>query len=223
MRSSAFLKSKNIYQPMAFRCENNMKNVPEKIDWEKGGGLVPDVIQDADTRAILMLAYMNKESLAKTLETGKAWFYSRSKKRLWMKGEESGNVLNVVEVKMDCDNDAILIKAKPAGPTCHTGDYSCFHEEKGGDDFSKLFATILARKGDMPQGSYTASLFKAGTNQIVAKVCEEALEVGQAAKKETKQRVIEEATDLIYHLFVLLAEKGISLSDIKEEMRKRKK
>ncbi len=194
-----------------------------KIDWEKDDGLVPAIIQDADTNAVLMLGYMNQESLAKTEETGKVWFYSRSKKRLWMKGEVSKNILNVVDIKIDCDGDALLIKAKPSGPTCHTGSYSCFGEKEGVEMFSDLFAVIEDRKKNSPKGSYTASLFKGGVNAIAAKVEEESLEVIKAAKKETKKRLIEETVDLIYHTFVLLVQKKITLGDIGKEIRKRRK
>ena len=193
------------------------------IDWKKGEGLVPAVVQDADTGAVLMLGYMNRESLAKTVKTGNVWFYSRSKKRLWMKGEVSKNVLSVVEISVDCDGDSLLVKAKPSGPTCHTGDYSCFGEEKGAELFSELFGVIEDRKKNAPKNSYTAFLFKGGVPAISQKVEEEALEVIQAAKKETKQRLIEEAVDLFYHTFVLRVQKKISLADIGKEMRKRRK
>jgi len=199
------------------------KKITKKINWGKGGGLVPAIIQDADTRAVLMAGYMNEESLAKTIDTGKVWFYSRTKKRLWMKGEESGNVLNVVEIKTDCDDDALLIKARPSGPTCHTGDYSCFKETAVGGELSALFNTIQERKETMPEGSYTASLFKAGLDKMSLKVSEEAMEVVHAAQKQTRERLVEESADLLYHLFVLLAEKKISLVDVEAELKKRSK
>ena len=194
-----------------------------KIDWRKGGGLVPAIIQDAGTRTVLMLGYMNKAALAKTLKTKKVWFYSRSKKRLWMKGEFSRNILNFVSAAIDCDGDALLVKANPAGPTCHTGDYSCFGEKKAADVFSELVAVIEERRRKMPAGSYTTSLFKGGVNKIAAKVREEALEVVQAAKKETKKRLTEETVDLLYHLLVLLAEKKITFAKIRKEVKKRRK
>ena len=193
------------------------------IDWKKGDGLIPAVVQDTDTGAVLMLGYMNRESLAKTVKTGNVWFYSRSKKRLWMKGEVSKNVLSVVEISVDCDGDSLLIKAKPSGPTCHTGDYSCFGEEKNVELFSDLFSLIEDRKKNAPKNSYTAFLFKGGVSAISQKVEEEALEVIKAAKSETKQRLIEETVDLIYHTFVLLVQKKISLADIGKEMQKRRK
>jgi phosphoribosyl-AMP cyclohydrolase / phosphoribosyl-ATP pyrophosphohydrolase len=199
-----------------------MKNLIKKVNWTKGQGLVPAVIQDADTSAVLMLGYMNKESFAKTLKTKKVWFYSRSRQRLWMKGETSKNILNLVDIKLDCDNDAILIKAKPVGPTCHTGAYSCFKENSDSNKLLELYGVIQERKLKMPKKSYTASLFKAGLDKISLKVAEEALEVVHAAQKQTKTRLIEETVDLIYHLFVLLTEKDISFKDITDEIDKRR-
>ncbi|KKW47455.1 hypothetical protein A3C21_01425 [Candidatus Kaiserbacteria bacterium RIFCSPHIGHO2_02_FULL_59_21] len=192
------------------------------IDWKKGGGFVPAIVQDAETRAVLMLGYMNKAALTKTLKTKKVWFWSRSKKRLWMKGEFSRNILQFTGYEIDCDGDALLVKARPAGPTCHTGDYSCFGEKKARDVFAELAAVIAERKKKMPVGSYTTSLFKAGVGKITAKVKEEALEVVKAAKKETKKRLTEETVDLVYHLLVLLAEKNVSFSEIGKEIRKRR-
>lgn len=199
-----------------------MKNLITKIDWGKNNGLVPAIIQDADTNAVLMLGFMSKESLANTLKTKKIWFYSRSKKRLWMKGETSRNILNLVSIRPDCDNDALLIKAKPAGPTCHTGDYSCFKEKPKADELAELFKVIQQRKVTMPKNSYTASLFKEGLDKIYLKVAEESLEVVQAAQKQTKTRLIEETVDLLYHLFVLLVEKNVSMEDVNKEIEKRK-
>ena len=193
-----------------------------KIDWKKGKGLVPAIVQDVDTRAVLMLGYMNSASYAKTLKTKQVWFYSRSKKRLWMKGEFSRNILQFVSASVDCDNDALLVKARPTGPTCHTGDYSCFGERKATDIFSALAAVIAERKKKMPAGSYTASLFRGGVKKITAKVREEALEVVKAAKRESKKRLTEESVDLLYHLLVLLAQKGISLDDVGKEIKKRR-
>jgi len=149
------------------------------------------------------------------------WFYSRTKKRLWKKGETSGNTLRVKDISVDCDNDALLVKAIPVGPVCHTGDMSCFKEEARGNAIQELFSTIEKRKKDLPKKSYTASLFKAGLDRIVLKVSEESMEVIQAATKETKRRLVEESVDLIYHLFVLLAQKGIDLRMVEKEIRKR--
>ena len=202
-----------------------MKNLIKKINWKKCNGLVPAIIQNANNNMVLMLGYMNKESLTKTLENKNVWFYSKTRKRLWMKGETSGNILNVMDIKLDCDKDVLLIKARPFGPTCHNGNYSCFKERKKIKQLElfKLFETIQDRKEKMPKKSYTTSLFKEGLNKILLKVAEEALEVVQAAQKQTKRRLIEETVDLIYHLFVLLVGKKISLTDIKNEINKRQK
>ena len=187
-----------------------------KINWKKMDGLVPAVVQDADTGMVLMVGYMNREAFRKTLSSKKVWFYSRSKKRLWMKGEKSGNILKLASTRIDCDGDALLIKAHPTGPVCHTGSMTCFDETDGGT-FEKLFATIQDRKKKDPPGSYTASLFKGGLNAILLKVAEESLEVVHAAQKQTRERVIEETTDLLYNVFVLLAQKNIHLKEIQKE------
>lgn len=200
-----------------------MKDLMKKIDWSKSEGLVPAIIQDDSTGTVLMLGYMNRQSLVKTLKTKKVWFYSRSKRRLWQKGEISGNILNLVDIKRDCDDDALLVKTKPVGPVCHTGNYSCFNEDKKIDELLELFQTIQDRKKTMPKNSYTASLFKGGLNKIALKVIEEATEVVQAARKETRKRLIEETVDAIYHLLVLLSEKNIKWGEITKEIGKRKK
>ncbi len=200
-----------------------MKDLIKQINWNKSDGLVPVIIQDVCIGEVLMLGYMSKKSLVKTLKTKKVWFYSRSKKRLWMKGEVSKNVLELVDIKVDCDGDALLISAKPAGPTCHTGQMSCF-----GLGFTKqdalleLFETIEDRKLKMPKGSYTTSLFKEGVFKICSKVAEESGEVIKAATKESKKRLVEESADLVYHLFVLLVEKNIKLKEVCSELKKRK-
>lgn len=201
-----------------------MRNLIKKVDWNKGRGLVPAIIQDAAIGGVLMLGYMNRESLAKTLKTKKVWFYSRSKKRLWMKGETSGNHLKLKKIVADCDGDALLIQVLPKGPACHTGQKSCFGFELAGrGGFGELFSIIENRKVRMPQGSYTTSLFKKGLFKICAKLAEESSEVIKAATKESKRRLIEESVDLIYHMFVLLIEKKIKISDIYWEMEKRQK
>lgn len=200
-----------------------MKNLIKKINWNKAGGLVPTIIKDVNTGVVLMLGYMNKQALEKTLETKNVWFYSRSKKRLWMKGETSKNILNVVDMAIDCDGDALLVGVKPFGPVCHKGTLSCFNDSCGSQELLKLFKTIQCRKEKSPKNSYTASLFKAGLDKICLKVAEEALEVVQAAQKQTKERLIEESVDLIYHLFVLLSEKNISMQDINPEIKRRSK
>lgn len=201
----------------------NQKLEIKNVDWSKGNGLVPAIVQDSSTGTVLMLGYMNEESLQKTLETGDVWFYSRTKKRLWKKGEESGNVLHVVDIKLDCDNDTLLVSADPNGPTCHKGTVSCFDYELEGNELQKLFAVIAKRKSEMPEGSYTAKLFTSGLDKISLKVSEEAMEVIHAAQKQTKERLVEETVDLLYHLFVLLAEKNVTLKEVSEEIQKRSK
>jgi len=198
-----------------------MKNLIKQINWQRGNGLVPAIVQDDTSGTVLMLGYMNRQSLTKTLKSKKVWFYSRSKKRLWMKGETSGNILKLVTIKIDCDSDALLAKVNAAGPTCHTSNYSCFKESEIMSPLKGLFQVIGDRKNEMPKNSYTSSLFKKGVDKICLKVAEEALEVIQAAQKQTKARLAEEAADLVYHLFVLLAEKKLTLLDIEKEIKKR--
>lgn len=201
-----------------------MKEIINKINWEKVNNLVPAIIQDISNNEVLMLGYMNKEAIEKTFETKKIHFFSRTKNRIWMKGEESKNYLNLVDFSLDCDEDTILIKVEPVSPTCHKGNYSCFGEKKDSiQNFIDLFKLIQKRKNDLPENSYTTSLFKDGEDQICAKIKEEALEVIQSIKKETKQRLIEESSDLIYHLFVALVEKNVLLKDILRELDKRNK
>lgn len=189
------------------------------MKFEKLNGLVPAVIQDFETLEVLMVGFMNEEALKVTRETEKVTFFSRSKKRLWVKGETSGNFLKVCAIKEDCDNDSLLIFVRPSGPVCHTGDDSCFGFSNF--DLRKLFKFIAKRKSEMPKDSYTTSLFEAGLPAILAKVEEEALEVLAAARGEGKQRLVEESCDLLYHLFVLLNQEEISIEEIGEEMRKR--
>lgn len=220
---------------------------PNNINFKKLNGLIPAIIQDAQTQQVLMLGFMNEEALQKTIDTKKVWFYSRTRSRLWMKGEESGNILNLISISSDCDNDTLLIQAKPDGPTCHTNATSCFGEQKidgaglqpgseilinpadGAGLYSapevllNLFKLIQGRKSKMPKNSYTTSLFKDGVNKICEKIEEESLEVIQAAKKETKQRLAEESCDLIYHLLVLLVKKEIRLDEVFGELDKRRK
>ncbi len=206
------------------KISNGVKDLIKKIDWNKSGGLVSAIIQDATTGTVLMLGYMDRQAFAKTIKTKRVWFYSRSKKRLWMKGETSGNYLKLVKITMDCDGDALLISAEPAGPTCHTGQVSCFGGEfREQNALLELFETILDRKIKMPKGSYTTSLFKEGVFKICSKVAEESGEVIKAATKESRKRLIEESADLLYHLFVLLAEKNIKLNKVYSEINKRKK
>ncbi len=198
----------------------------DNLDFQKGDGLIPAIIQDADNFQVLMLGYMNKEALEKTLETERVTFYSRSKERLWTKGETSGNFLDVVDIQKDCDDDTLLILAKPHGPTCHTGEESCFHEKTFQPRNSLSFLNDLEqligdRKKEMPDGSYTTSLFEKGIDQIAQKVGEEAVETVIEAKNANQGKLIEETSDLVFHLMVLLAERDISLADITAELEKR--
>lgn len=200
-----------------------MKDLILKIDWKKCDGLVPAIIQDSENGLVLMLGFMDSNALKKTFKTKKVWFYSRSKKRLWMKGEESGNFLKFISASLDCDRDTLLIKAKPAGPTCHNGTPTCFGENDISNIFDELFEVIADRRKKMPAESYTAFLFKKGLSKICAKVKEESGEVIKAAKQESKKRLVEESVDVLYHLFVLLAQKGVTLGRLKTEIKRRRK
>ncbi len=196
------------------------------LDFKKQNGLIPAIIQDADTLKVLMLGYMNEESLKKTQETGKVTFWSRSRQCLWTKGETSGNFLNVVSMKEDCDNDTLLIKVHPCGPVCHTGTDTCWGEENKSDDImflKTLQEFIEKRHAEMPEGSYTTSLFQAGVNKMAQKVGEEAVETVIEATNGTDGRLIYEASDLMYHLIVLLTSKGLSIEDIALDLKKRHK
>lgn len=194
-----------------------------KINFKKLNGLVPAIIQDVTNGLVLMLGFMNEESLQKTIRTKKVWFYSRSKGRLWMKGESSKNILRVVSIVRDCDNDSLLIRVKPTGPTCHTGAISCFTTVQPANFLIELWNTIKVRQKELPQNSYTASLFKDGIDAIVQKVGEEATEVVIAGKNKSKQRLVEESCDLLYHLLVLLVSKGVDLHQIGDELYKRRR
>lgn len=196
-----------------------------KIDFAKMGGLVPAIIQDSCTSKVLMLGFMNEEALKKTQEIGRVTFFSRTKNRLWTKGEESGNFLNVQSILADCDSDTLLIKVKPAGPVCHTGSDTCF-DEKNEEDimFIKYLQDFIDRRyREMPEGSYTTSLFQKGINRMAQKVGEEAVETVIEATNGTDDRLIYEASDLIYHLIVLLTSKGYRFEDLARELRKRHK
>jgi len=195
------------------------------IDFDKSGGLVPAIIQDEQTLKVLMLGYMNREALEKTQETGKITFFSRSKNRLWTKGEESGNFLNLVSITPDCDNDTLLVKVRPVGPVCHTGTDTCWGETNQGDfEFlNYLQKFIQVRFQEMPEGSYTTSLFKKGINRMAQKVGEEAVETVIEATNGTEDGFLYEASDLVFHLIVLLTSKGYSLDDIGRELKKRHK
>jgi len=194
-----------------------------KIDFEKGNGLVPVVIQDNTTMKVLMVGYMNREALLKTEKEEKVTFYSRSKKRLWTKGETSGNYLNVEVIKTDCDNDALLIKVRPEGPVCHKGTVSCFEEESAKGFIYTLEQTINQRIDEDIQDSYTNKLFKKGINRVAQKVGEEAIELVIEAKDDNIELFKNEAADLLYHIIILLKAKGIGLCDIEEVLLTRHK
>jgi phosphoribosyl-ATP pyrophosphohydrolase/phosphoribosyl-AMP cyclohydrolase len=186
-------------------------------------GLIPAVVQDAHTREVLTVAYMNKEALQLTLERNETYFWSRSRQRLWHKGETSGNLQKVLRVSLDCDQDAVLVEVEPCGPACHTGDYSCFGMEPGiGGVLQELYAVIETRKEQRPEGSYTTYLFNSGLDKILKKVGEEATETIVAAKNTETPRLVSETSDLIYHLMVLLVEKGVGLDEIARELRGRR-
>lgn len=191
------------------------------VRWDEHG-LVPAIVQDATTRTVLMLGYMNEESLRLTLDTAEVHFWSRSRSEIWRKGATSGNTLALDAMTLDCDNDAILVEAIPAGPTCHTGDTSCFDGDAEPAGIARLWATISERAVNPIEGSYTAELIAGGTDATSRKVVEESGEVLIAAKNHQfggdPQRVVEESADLIYHLLVLLAEQGLDLSDVEQEL-----
>ena len=195
-----------------------------KIDFEKMDGLVPAIIQDATTKNVLMLGFMNEEAYEKTLATKHITFWSRTRNTLWTKGETSGHFLNLVDMKIDCDNDTLLVRVNPVGPTCHTGTDTCWGEENESNPLlflSELQSFIDKRKQEMPEGSYTTSLFTKGVNKIAQKVGEEALETVIEATNGTDDHLVYEASDLLYHLIVLLTEKGLRIEDVAEELHKR--
>jgi len=213
----------------------------EKVKFDEKG-LVPAIIQDYKSGQVLMLAYMNAESLQKTIDTGRTWFYSRSRQELWNKGSTSGHFQEVKNIRYDCDGDALLIEVEQTGVACHTGHYSCFYRDASGEETEKevfapdkiyggkespvilneLYDVIKSRREEMPEGSYTAYLFERGLDKILKKVGEESAEVIIAAKNRGKREVVYESADLIYHLLVLLVEQGIELSDLFAELRSRR-
>jgi len=197
-------------------------------------GLIPAIVQDAGTGRVLTLAYMNEEALKRTLKGPDAWFYSRSRGQLWHKGETSGNYLKVVEVRPDCDGDAVLVRARPTGPACHTGEETCFHSDPivevgesearlGPGVLAKLWDVVQARKRDMPEGSYTAKLLREGTPRVAQKVVEEAGEVALAAALKPHEDLPNEAADLLYHLVVLLASTDVSPDEVWRVLEQRAK
>jgi phosphoribosyl-ATP pyrophosphohydrolase/phosphoribosyl-AMP cyclohydrolase len=195
-----------------------------KIDFEKCGGLVPAIIQDAKTKNVLMLGYMNEEAYQKTLDTKKVTFWSRSRQCLWTKGETSGNFLHLVSIKVDCDNDTLLIRAIPDGPTCHTGTDTCWGEANNPNSLqfiSELQDFIEKRHEEMPEGSYTTKLFREGVNKMAQKLGEEAIETVIEATNGTNEQMLYEASDMLYHLLVLLTSKGLRIEDIATELQRR--
>ena len=196
-----------------------------QLDYEKAGGLIPAIIQDACTNKVLMLGYMNQEALEETQKTGKVTFFSRTKNRLWTKGEESGNFLYVVSITEDCDQDTLLIKVNPVGPVCHTGDDTCFREKNQEDImFLKYLQDfIVTRRQEMPEGSYTTTLFNKGVSRMAQKVGEEAVETVIEAMTGNDERLLYEGSDLLYHLIVLLTYKGYRIEDLVKELKKRHK
>lgn len=204
-----------------------MANTSEtNIDFEKMGGLVPAIVQDPTTKTVLMLGFMNREAYQKTLDTKKVTFFSRTKQRLWTKGEESGHFLNLVDIKVDCDNDTLLVYANPMGPTCHKGTDTCWGEKNEANPLTfltELQDFIEKRHQEMPEGSYTTSLFKDGINRMAQKVGEEALEAVIEACNGTNERLVYEGSDLIYHLIVLLTAKGLRIEDLARELQVRHK
>ena len=191
------------------------------IDFKKGDGLVPVIIQNAQTMQVLMLGYMNKEAFDQTIETKKVTFYSRSKQRLWMKGESSGNTLSVIDIKMDCDHDSLLIFVNPKGPTCHTGSTSCFKKETSKGFIYELEKTINDRINSNDSKSYTNELYQKGINKIAQKVGEEAVELVIEAKDSNDELFKNEAADLLYHLLILLKAKDQSFSSIERVLKSR--
>jgi len=195
---------------------DNLRIINMELDFDKLSGLIPAVIQDDKSDKVLMLGFMNEEAFRKTIDSGLVTFYSRTRKKLWTKGEESGNYLQVKEVLPDCDGDTLLIKAHPLGPVCHTGRDTCFNEPNTGNVafLSTLQDLIHLRKKDMPEDSYTAKLFRAGVNKIIQKVGEETIELLIEAKDENDELLLNETADLLYHLLVLLSARERDIRDV---------
>ena len=200
-----------------------MKKLEQQIDWIKCEGLIPVIVQNQTTLQVLMLGFMNSEALSKTISTKRVTFYSRSKKRLWQKGETSGNYLQLIDIQLDCDHDTLLVTVSPHGPTCHRGNTSCFSTESAPQlgFLGYLEDVIRTRKDHRPQGSYTTSLFTSGLDRIAQKLGEEAIETIIASKNQDKASLLNEISDLIYHLLVLLREKDTNLSEVLEVLRRR--
>ncbi|OEE38890.1 bifunctional phosphoribosyl-AMP cyclohydrolase/phosphoribosyl-ATP diphosphatase HisIE [Vibrio anguillarum] len=199
----------------------------ERIDWNKVDGLVPAIVQDFQSSQVLMMGYMNQDALQKTAQTGQVTFFSRSKQRLWTKGETSGHVLQLKNMALDCDNDTLLVKVNPIGPTCHTGTTTCWDNDAQEESqmvwLHQLEQLLAARKSADPDSSYTASLYTRGTKRISQKVGEEGVEVALAATSGDKAELVCESADLIYHLLVLLQDQGLALSDVIDKLKERHK
>ena len=193
----------------------------DALAWDKQDGLLPAIVQDADTRRVLMLGYMNREALQVTRDSGKVTFFSRSKQRLWTKGESSGHGLALVSIETDCDRDTLLVQARPQGPTCHLGTTSCFPSAPG-DVLGELDALIRRREAERPPGSYTTKLFESGVKRIAQKVGEEGVETALGALADDDDGFLGEAGDLLYHLIVLLRARGFSLEDAKRVLKQRR-
>ena len=191
-----------------------------ELDWDRVGGLVPAIVQDAGSGRVLMLGYMDREALEETRRSGRVTFYSRSRARLWTKGESSGNWLDLVSMARDCDGDALLVQARPRGPTCHRGTESCFVETRAGT-VDRLDALVCARERERPAGSYTTTLFDAGVRRIAQKVGEEGVETALAAVSQDDAALLGEAADLVFHLLVLLRARGLGLPDHAATLEKR--
>jgi len=194
-----------------------------KLDYKKLNGLIPAIIQDYKTKEVLMLGFMNEEAYKKTIDEKIVTFYSRSKQRLWTKGETSGNFLKIKEIAQDCDNDTILISAEPTGPVCHTGNKTCFNLQEEFFDLNYLQKVIDQRKIEQPEGSYTTKLFEKGINKIAQKVGEEAVELIIESKDNNDDLFLNEAADLVFHLLVLLSVKGFEIGDVINVLKKRHK
>ena len=204
-----------------------VNTLAERINWDKVDGLVPAIVQDFQSSQVLMMGYMNQDALAKTGETGQVTFFSRTKERLWTKGETSGNVLQLVNMSLDCDNDTLLVKVNPIGPTCHLGTTTCWDSDPQEESqmvwLHQLEQLLAARKDADPDSSYTASLYARGTKRISQKVGEEGVEVALAATSGDKAELVCESADLIYHLMVLLQNQGLSMNDVVNKLKERHK
>ena len=218
-------KQKIIIKPgkVYIRYEKQNNQIKMNIDFDKGAGLVPAVIQDDNTSQVLMVGYLNKEAFEKTTREGKVTFYSRSRKSLWTKGETSGNFLFVKKITEDCDNDALLIKVNPAGPVCHTGTWSCFGDKSAKGFVNELEQIINQRISDNAGDSYTNKLFRKGLNKVAQKVGEEAVELVIEAKDDNLDLFKNEAADLLYHLLILLRTKNVAFEDVEEVLKERHK